>query len=72
MIEITIWLFILHCTANCTGSKEQKNNYFNANSFEDCVKEANNLIRLQGLTGQWEIECKPYNRKVIVKSLIGN
>lgn len=73
-MEATIWLFAIYCTAQCPwfSQKKVENEYFNSSTAEGCVEQANKLINMKGLIGTWEIECKPYQRKVIVRPIQGN
>ena len=73
-MELMVWLFVLYCTADCKGNRKVvvTNDYFNASSYEGCLKEAHSLIEQKGLTGTWEIECKPYKRKIIDRPAQGN
>lgn len=72
-MESVIWLFTLYCTADCIYyQKKVTNEYFSASSYDGCVQKANSLINLIGLTGTWQIECKPYKRKIITLPAQGN
>ena len=71
-METIIWLFTIYCTASCIGPKITTNEYFYSNSYENCIQRAKDLINLKGLTGTLEIECKPYQRKIVVRPAQGN
>lgn len=70
----TVWMFVIYCTSNCPSYFDKKvtNNYFNSSSLDGCIEQAKNLIRIKGLTGNWEIECKPYQREIKIRPAEGN
>ena len=73
-ISTTVWLFTIYCTAQCPwfADKKKENHYFNSSSYEGCVSQAQSLIKIDGLVGTWEIECKPYPLKIIARPAQGN
>lgn len=73
METIVFWAFTLYCKAECPARTDavQTNSYLSATSFDGCVNVAKSLLRIRGLSGQWEIECKPYTRTVVVRSHTG-
>lgn len=72
-METVVWLFVLTCLDCSNWSKKTiDNEYFNSSSYEGCISEAHKLINLKGLVGTWQIECKPYKRKIIEVPAQGN
>lgn len=68
METAAVWLFTIHCLTSCGSERSpMTNKYMSASSYSGCVTKAKRLLELVGAQGQWEIECRPYQRTITTK-----